>query len=791
MKLGMRLTCSFGALVALMIGAVGLGLYDLAVIDHHIEDIVNDNNVKIRLNNDMSESVHVAARVTRTIVLLDDDTAVERELQKVADAGKKYDASWESLQKFPASEKGKAYRTKIDQAKDEARLANNKVIELARAHKDKEAVALLMKQAGPATQKWQEAIDENLEYQEAGNKQAYDATQSAYAKAQRILILVTALAVLIAITLGFVVTRSITRPLGRAVTIAGAVAEGKLDNVIDAGSKDETGQLLATLHTMQANLRERDVRDADFRGQMAAISKVQAVIEFTLDGKILSANDNFLRTLGYSLAEIKGQHHSMFVEPSYRSSPDYRLFWEKLARGEYDAGQYKRIGKGGTEVWIQASYNPIIDVNGKPFKVVKYATDVSEQVRAAQALTQAVEQTQQVIAAAKEGDLTRRIPMEGKKGTVEALCGGINALTETISAALTDVSRMLSALAKGDLTERIDAAYQGTFGELKDHANSTAEQLRETLTQVRESTEAINTASKEIAQGNQDLSARTEQQASSLEETASSMEELTSTVKQNAENAKQANQLAMSASQIAVQGGHTVGTVVSTMGDIAASSKKINDIIGVIDGIAFQTNILALNAAVEAARAGEQGRGFAVVAAEVRNLAQRSAAAAKEIKQLITESVVKVDAGSQQVKQAGQQMQEIVTSVKRVTDIISEIAAASQEQSSGIEQVNQAVTSMDQTTQQNAALVEEAAAAAESLQEQAASLGEAVAVFKLSGQGVSLNARSERRGPDRAKNVERIAPGKSMPRADVKPKVGNKAIAPAAKTGTSGEWEEF
>ncbi len=785
MKLGMRLMSAFGALIALMIGAVGLGLYDLAVIDHHIEDIVNDNNVKIRLNNDMSESVHVAARVTRTVVLLDDDAAVEHELQKVADARKKYDTSWEALQKFPASEKGKTYRTKIDQAKDEARQANNKVIELARAHKDKEAVALLMKQAGPATQKWQDAIDENLAYQEEGNEQAY-------AKAQWVLILVTTVAVLIAITLALLVTRSIARPLRNAVMIAGGVSEGKLDNVIVIGSKDETGQLLAALDKMQASLRERDQKDADFRGQIAAVGKVQAVIEFSLDGKIASANDNFLRTLGYSLDEIKGQHHSLFVDAAYRSSPEYRLFWDKLARGEYDAGRYKRIGKGGKEIWIQASYNPILDVSGKPFKVIKYATDITEQVRAAQALEEAVEQTQQVIAAAKEGDLTRRIPMAGKSGTVEALCGGINALSETIFAALTDVSRMLSALAKGDLTERIDVAYEGMFGELKDNANGTAQQLQETLTQVREATEAINTAAKEIAQGNQDLSSRTEQQASSLEETASSMEELTSTVKQNAENAKQANQLAMGASQSAEQGGQTVGAVVSTMGDIAASSKKINDIIGVIDGIAFQTNILALNAAVEAARAGEQGRGFAVVAAEVRNLAQRSAAAAKEIKQLITESVTKVDSGSQQVAQAGKQMQEIVSAVKRVTDIISEIAAASQEQSSGIEQVNQAVTSMDQTTQQNAALVEQAAAAAESLQEQSGSLSEAVAVFTLSGHGSSQEVRVERRGPDRATNVARIAPAKAAAPASKAPsaKPASKPVA-KAKTGTDGQWEEF
>jgi methyl-accepting chemotaxis protein len=286
-------------------------------------------------------------------------------------------------------------------------------------------------------------------------------------------------------------------------------------------------------------------------------------------------------------------------------------------------------------------------------------------------------------------------------------------------------------VADGDLTRDIDVKSNCETGQLMQALKDMTGNLQNLVSQVRSGTDTIATASSEIASGNQDLSSRTEQQASSLEETASSMEELTSTVKQNADNARQANQLAQSASGIAQKGGDVVGQVVGTMASINESSRKIVDIISVIDGIAFQTNILALNAAVEAARAGEQGRGFAVVAGEVRNLAHRSAAAAKDIKLLISDSVEKVETGSALVNQAGETMNEIVTSITRVTDIMSEITSASVEQSAGIEQVNTAIVQMDQVTQQNAALVEEAAAAAESMQEQAARLSEVVSVFKL------------------------------------------------------------
>lgn len=434
------------------------------------------------------------------------------------------------------------------------------------------------------------------------------------------------------------------------------------------------------------DITAQKLQAADSAGQLAAIGKSQAVIEFSMDGRILSANENFLEATGYGLDEVRGQHHSLFVEPGHRSSDEYRRFWEKLGRGEYDAGQYRRLGKGGREVWIQASYNPILDLNGKPFKVVKYATNITAQVHENQAMQRAVAQTREVVAAAKQGDLTRRVATADKQGSIAELCEGVNSLVEAMAAI---------------------------------------------IGQIKFAADTIAVGATEIAQGNSDLSQRTEQQAASLEETAVSMKGLAETVQRTATNARQASQLAGGAADVAARGGSVVHEVVETMAVINASSRRIVDIIGVIDGIAFQTNILALNAAVEAARAGEHGRGFAVVATEIRELSQRSASAAKEIKHLIDESVANVGAGTAQVESAGRTMDEIVTNVRRVSDLMTEISTASQQQSDDIQQMNHAVDLIDQGTQQNAALVEEASAAARSMEEQSAQLLQTVAGFRV------------------------------------------------------------
>ncbi|WP_410498994.1 methyl-accepting chemotaxis protein [Chitinibacter sp. S2-10] len=416
--------------------------------------------------------------------------------------------------------------------------------------------------------------------------------------------------------------------------------------------------------------------------------------------------------------------------------------------------------------------NPVFDSEGKRLGSVVEWIDRTAEVAVESEVSNLVE-------AAVNGDFSHRISPAGKEGFMLKLAEGMNQMVSSSDAAMRDVGRVLGALAQGDLTQRITADYRGLLEQLKNDCNRTCEQLSDIVINIQEAASTINLASQEIAAGNANLSSRTEQQAASLEETASSMEELTSTVKQNADNANQANQLAIGASDIAVKGGEVVNQVVSTMSEINDSAKKIVDIISVIDGIAFQTNILALNAAVEAARAGEQGRGFAVVASEVRNLAQRSAGAAKEIKTLIGDSVLKVDTGSKLVDQAGNTMQDVVGAVRRVTEIMREISAASSEQSAGILQVSQAVTHMDANTQQNAALVEEAAAAAESLEEQAVKLTQTVGIFRVLG-GKTITTQSSKPRTIAAP-IARPVPMQTKQAEAFQPKLGH----------VEDEWEEF
>lgn len=432
------------------------------------------------------------------------------------------------------------------------------------------------------------------------------------------------------------------------------------------------------------------------------------------------------------------------------------------------------ISVAGLEFEVNAT--AILDPDGNWMGNMVEWGDITEQ-------KDAERQIESLITAAAAGDLNERIDVSQYEGFLKGLGEGINTLIEAVVTPIRENIRVATTLSEGDLRQEMTGDFSGEYLEMQTSLNQTIANLRGMVGQIQTTSVSLVSAAGEIAQGNTDLSQRTEEQASSLEETASSMEELTSTVRQNADNARQANQLASGARDQAEQGGDVVQKAVDAMAEINSSSKKIADIIGVIDEIAFQTNLLALNAAVEAARAGEQGRGFAVVAGEVRNLAQRSAGAAKEIKTLIQDSVEKVEDGSRLVDQSGQTLAEIVASVKKVSDIIAEIAAASQEQSSGIDQVNKAVTQMDEVTQQNAALVEEAAAASESMDEQARGLQKLMGFFKTdaTSEGLAMGGGSMASAPT----------PQSAPAPQAAPRPAAARPAPTKPAAGDSEWEEF
>jgi methyl-accepting chemotaxis protein len=437
---------------------------------------------------------------------------------------------------------------------------------------------------------------------------------------------------------------------------------------------DASGKAVGVLK-VASDITQARLKALEWEAKIAALSRVQAIVEFTNSGEIIDANDNFFAAMGYRREEILGRRHRMFVEPAYADSPEYEAFWRRLNEGQAIVDSFRRIGKGGRVVWLQASYCPVADLSGKICKVVKFATDITDLMRLGDALAR---------------------------------------------------------LARGDIERRIDAPFSPTFDKLRSDFNFAADNLNVQLDAIRAAMDTAGASAEQIAVASQDLSRRTESQAARLEETAAALEQATATVNKTAENARLADQAVGAARSDAEKSGEIVARAVEAMGRIEHSSRQIGAITGVIDEIAFQTNLLALNAGVEAARAGEAGRGFAVVASEVRALAQRSAEAAKQIKSLISTSSADVEAGVRLVRGTGESLGQIVGKVVEISALARDIAADAREQNAALREVNAAVSQMDQSTQQNAAMAEQANAAVESMKLQVHRLAEAVGEFKLS-----------------------------------------------------------
>ncbi|MEA9882893.1 methyl-accepting chemotaxis protein [Xanthomonas campestris pv. raphani] len=701
LNVGRRLGMAFGILILLSGLLVATGLVTMSNARFELDTIVNNNMERIQLSTEMLDANTNVAIGLRDIVMVSGEAANRHSMDMIEANRKRYKDAHDALAAMPSSALEKDALTLVQQKRDVSVKFNNQILEYGLRDQNEQAQALLQGEAAVAMDAQQAAIRANAALERRLSKEAYAAAVASMHRGKVTLATGGIAALLISALLAWLITRSLTAPLSQATRTAESIAAGNLHNDVHTTATDETGRLLQAMDKMQLQLRNLIAAQTD----------------------MAKRHDNGQISFRIDASAFPGDYGRMANDTNLLVASHVAVQTDLVRiMGRYAVGELSE------------------DMQPLPGEKAVFSDTMSQVKLNLSAMNHEIKHLAQ---AAANGDFSARGDAERFQFDFRVMVESLNHLMSTADGNLQSLSSLLQSIAAGDLTARMSGEFRGVFAQMRDDANATAIQLAQIVGNIQQSAVSINAAASEIAAGNQDLSQRTEQQAANLEETAASMEELTSTVKQNAESARQANQLAIGAARVASQGGEVVGKVVETMTGIEASSKKIADIISVIDGIAFQTNILALNAAVEAARAGEQGRGFAVVASEVRTLAQRSSGAAKEIKDLIDDSVQRVAEGSALVHTAGKTMGDVVASVQRVTDIMGEISAASQEQSAGIEQVNQTVTHMDETTQQNAALVEEATAAARSMEEQAEQLTDAVAIFKIDArQTRSANTRT-------------------------------------------------
>jgi methyl-accepting chemotaxis protein len=744
-SVGARLMFSFAGVIAIFGVAIGLSIHRLATFNAAVSEITGPQYKIVEAATDWSADLSESMRHTRNMLILDDKALIQGEIKKVGALSEASGLLAETLSKHIQSNDGKALLKEALDARAALLPFDQEYLKQINDGDAKGAKDTLLQRARPAQLALIAALKKLGDFHKQQIHQQVDALEASYRSARGFLISLSMAAVAAACLLGYWLMRAIKRPLNHALDILSAIEQGKYNSMVEARSNDEIGQALLGIDRMQTALRERTHKEqaAAMENQRirSALDRVSVgTMLCDADGKVIYVNDALLSMMSGQVIEIRKTIPGFdparilggTLEP-FQAIPMLRT--EQL--GALTTTQAVDAKLGAANLRVTASP---VSVDAQRVGTVLQWLDRTQEVATE-------EEVHAAVAKAIDGDLTARIDADGKEAFFQTLASGTNRLLENMSEVVRSMSKAAAEVRAG---------------------------------------------AQEISRGNADLSQRTEEQASSLEETASSMEEMTSTVKNNADNAGHATKLAAAAREQAEQGGVTVNAAVLAMSEINASSRRIADIIGVIDEIAFQTNLLALNAAVEAARAGEQGRGFAVVASEVRNLASRSAEAAKEIKALIHDSVEKVAEGTKLVDASGKVLGNIVVSVKQVTDVMSEIASSSREQSSGIDQVNIAISRMDDVTQQNAALVEQASAAAQALSEQATNLSHLIARYRVDDDGVigHLPVAAPVK-PSAAPRIERRAPSRPM---SGKQKPAQSAAAAAPKQATVGageEWQDF